>query len=411
MTATSKTLFFFLVAALHVSFTAAAQQKDTAKAIKRDTVIIERIIEREAPQEENSIDKSLQILELTASFFDKSLTVLSIILSIVAAFFIFIGLKEYREWKKMREEFGIKIKETEEKMEKVKEDANLITAMREKLEKETDALRKEMATKKIDLSSIEKPPEETKQKLNELGSKLEFLEEIGGKLTAEDYNSRGNDLYYKNKFDLALRAFQKAIELKPDFADSWNNKGFVLDELGQYEDALKAYDQAIKFKPDYAEALINKGVSLGKLERYKEALEVYDQAIKFKPDLETAWNNKGFALDELERYEEALEAYNQAIKFKPDYANAWINKGVSLNKLKRYDEAFKVFEKARELNPKYAPTWFNISCIYSLQKNKTLALQDLSKAIELNQKFKQDAKTDKDFQWLWEDDDFKKLVS
>src|SRR3972149_8552847 len=269
MTAT-KTLFLLLLAVLYAPFPAAAQQKDTAKTIVKDTVIIEKIIEREVPKEEKSIDKSLDILNLAVGFFGLFFTALSIILAVIGGVFAFYGYRTYTDLKK--------------NLAEAKKDAKVITAMREKLEKETDALSKEMEAKKINLSSIEKLSEENKQKLNDLSSKLEFLEEIGGKLNAVDYMNRGNDFYYKNRFDLVLKALDKAIELKPDYVDAWNNKGITLSKLERYEEALKSFDQAITLKPDYVTTWNNRGITLSKLERYEEALKAYDQSITLKPD-------------------------------------------------------------------------------------------------------------------------------
>jgi len=34
-------------------------------------------------------------------------------------------------------------------------------------------------------------------------------------------------------------------------ADAWFNKGMVLDEQGEYEEAIKAYDKAIELNPEF----------------------------------------------------------------------------------------------------------------------------------------------------------------
>ena len=84
---------------------------------------------------------------------------------------------------------------------------------------------------------------------------------------------------------------------------AWYNKGIALDDLGRYEEAIKAYDKAIELKPDYQKAWYNKGIALRKLYSYEEALEAFNKAIEIKPDDHDAWNNKGIALKKLGRYE------------------------------------------------------------------------------------------------------------
>lgn len=55
--------------------------------------------------------------------------------------------------------------------------------------------------------------------------------------------------------------------------------------LGRYEEALAAYDKALEIKPDFHLAWYNRGNALGSLERYEEALISYDKALEFNPDL------------------------------------------------------------------------------------------------------------------------------
>ncbi|MBE9593934.1 MAG: tetratricopeptide repeat protein, partial [Proteobacteria bacterium] len=151
------------------------------------------------------------------------------------------------------------------------------------------------------LPSLSEPfSEDQKRLLKEYGKKIEFLEAFGVPLKPEDYLSRGDDFYQSNEYELALKAYDRVIELKPDYAVAWYNRGFVLYELGRYNESLKAYDKAIELKPDYATAWNNRGVALGKLGRSEEALKAYDKAIELKPDYTVTWN-RGVALDKLGR--------------------------------------------------------------------------------------------------------------
>lgn len=56
------------------------------------------------------------------------------------------------------------------------------------------------------------------------------------------------------KYEEAIVALEKAIELDPDYADAYIGKGTTLHQLGKYEEALEAYDKVIELKPDYAGA-------------------------------------------------------------------------------------------------------------------------------------------------------------
>ncbi len=174
-----------------------------------------------------------------------------------------------------------------------------------------------------------------------------------------DYLNLGNAYYLDFKYKEALKAYDKAIEIKPDDHEAWTNKGVALVDLGRHKEALKAYDKAIEIKPDMHKAWYNKGYALDDLCRYEEAIQVYNKAIEIKPDDDDAWTNKGVALAALGRYEEALKAYDKAIEIKPDDHKAWFNKGVALGKSGRKKEALKAYDKAIEIKPDFHEAWYN----------------------------------------------------
>jgi predicted O-linked N-acetylglucosamine transferase (SPINDLY family) len=81
-------------------------------------------------------------------------------------------------------------------------------------------------------------------------------------------------------------SFDKAIALKPDYAEAFNNRGGALQTLKRLDEALASYDKAIAFKPDYAEAFYNRGNALKDLSRLDESLVSFDSAFALKPDYE-----------------------------------------------------------------------------------------------------------------------------
>ena len=322
---------------------------------------------------QRSLDRSISILNIVATLLGILVTLLTVIIAIggIWGFFERHKIEEYREQaKKSAEESKRSADETKKAAEEVKP----IIAGMKKAEEEIDTFRERAKH----FPSLPEPfSEDQKKMLDEYGKKIEFLEAFGVPLKSEDYLNRGIALYRRDEYELALDAFEKAIELKPDYADAWNNRGVTLGRLDRHEEALKACDKAIELKPDYADA----------------------------------WNNRGFALAKLGRYEEALEACDKAIELKPDYAEAWDSKGFALAKLGRYEEALEACDKATELKPDYAEAWYNKAWSYSLKGDRENALQNLSKAIGLDAKYKEKAKSDEDFKNLWDDEDFKRMMS
>ena len=111
------------------------------------------------------------------------------------------------------------------------------------------------------------------------------------------------------RFEEALASTERAIELKPEYAEAWNNRGSALCGLGHFEEALASTERAIELKPEYAEAWNNRGSALCGLERFEEAIAHFDQALRLNPDLSDSALNKSILLFLREDYKNAFDLY------------------------------------------------------------------------------------------------------
>lgn len=171
---------------------------------------------------------------------------------------------------------------------------------------------------------------------------------------AQVYNSLGICHARQQQRDAALACFQKAVELKPDFAHAHNNVGNVLKELGRLDEALGCYQQAVRLKPDFAEAHNNLGNLLRELGRFEAAEASCRDAIRLRPDFADAHNNLGAALVEQGRSEEAEACYRRALELKPYFAEAHNNLGNLLRDQERIEEAIFSLREAVRLQPAFA---------------------------------------------------------
>ena len=153
----------------------------------------------------------------------------------------------------------------------------------------------------------------------------------------------------QGKLEEAIAAHNKALLIKPDFAEAHNNIGAAFLSQGKFEEASAAYDKALLIKPDYANAHYNLGITLQELDRLEEAVASYTKAIALKPDYTEAHYNLGNSLEELGRSTDAEASYRRAIALKPDYADAHSNLGVTLQELGKLEDALVQYKKSFEL--------------------------------------------------------------
>jgi tetratricopeptide (TPR) repeat protein len=178
--------------------------------------------------------------------------------------------------------------------------------------------------------------------------------------------NKGKVLYQLSRSREALDAHEQAIKSEPTNADAWNGKGIALIGMGRWEDALAAFDKAREIKPQDPTVWQSKALALDYLQRrqeaaniYEEALAVYDKTVKSNPNNLTAWVDRGSVLMKLQRPQDALESYENALKINPDSHTACLGKRTALSFLQRFDEALKSYDKALEISPKDYQAWYN----------------------------------------------------
>ncbi len=297
-------LLLIIVLICCATHTSCGQENDTFNVTHPSLAKSEFSQEDILNQAQRSLDSSISILNTVATLMGVLVALLTVIIAIGGA----LGFLEYRRWQGFKQQAKESAEETKryaDEAKKAAEEAKPIIERLKKAEEEIETFR-ERATH---LPSLSEPfSEDQKRLLEEYGKKIEFLEAFGVPLKPEDYLSRGNDFYQSNEYELALKAYDNVIELKPDYAVAWYNRGFILGKLGRHEEALKAFDKAIELKPDDAEAWYNKAC-------------VYS----LKGDKEKALKHLSKAIDFAATYEEKAKSdeYKEKAKSDEDFKNLW----------------------------------------------------------------------------------------
>lgn len=150
--------------------------------------------------------------------------------------------------------------------------------------------------------------------------------------------------------DAALQTLVEAEAKDPDNYLVYYQRSALCVNLGRFEEALAAADRTIELTGGFAEIYSNRAAALHPLGRSDEAIADCDTAIKLKPDYPMGYYNKGVVLGELKRYEESIAAYNRAIKLDPNYTYAIYNRASMQACMGRKDEMLADLTRAIELD-------------------------------------------------------------
>jgi Flp pilus assembly protein TadD len=201
--------------------------------------------------------------------------------------------------------------------------------------------------------------------------------------SAESLATRSYLICWRNSVGL----FEYMLSKAPNVPWLHNNLGVAYQSLGHYQEAMKSFNQAVKIKPDYADAHYNLGVTYGALGRSKDEIEKYKLAIKIRPDYVKAYYNLGVSYKDLGRYQDAIEAYKQAIKIKPEYAEAHLNLGAVYYTLGHYREAIEAYKQAIIIRPDFVLAHYALGAAYSVAGDKGSALEEykILKTLDIEQ--------------------------
>ena len=169
--------------------------------------------------------------------------------------------------------------------------------------------------------------------------------------------------------DSAIKAFRRAIDIKPDYAEAYYNLGVVFQKIGKNDDAFSCYEKAININHAYPQAHNNIGMISLKNRELDLAVKNFEWAVAYNPNYAEAHNNLGATFQELMLYERAKEQYEKAIAINPRFAQALNNLGATCEIFGLKDLALDNYNNAIKEDPSYCEAHRNLSAIKKYKKN------------------------------------------
>lgn len=218
-----------------------------------------------------------------------------------------------------------------------------------------------------------------KEKLDSLKTKFEFL---GIKLVLKDeiaFTLEGNKANQRKEFSKALKLFEEAIKINPNYELVWANMGNTYFQLQDYEAALHCFKKWLEIRPNHASPMGDIGRCLIHLHKNQEAVDFLNKATKIAPEVWSNWDNRGRALQTLGKYEEAIDSFDKAITLKKDDFEAIFFKGFCLSKIGKHNEAIGCYDKVLQNNPKHLESLNNKAMVLHILHQDKKAWKTIEK--------------------------------
>ncbi len=166
--------------------------------------------------------------------------------------------------------------------------------------------------------------------------------------------------------ELADSILDQAMQVDPEVAELHFLRGEKLKtEPGRLREAMTAYERAVQLRPDYAEARIELGIQLLAGGNYPGALSHFQAAERLVPTLPAVHINLGDAYRATKQWTEAQRAYQRSLELQSKLPGAHYGLGLlfltaaggfpGLDELTAYEKAVDEFKTYRgQMGPRLA---------------------------------------------------------
>jgi len=166
--------------------------------------------------------------------------------------------------------------------------------------------------------------------------------------------------------ELSDSILQQAMQIDSEVADLYFLEGQRLQtEPGRLREAMAAYERAVQLRPDFAEARMALGIQLLAGGNYPSALSHFQAAERLVPTLPAVHVNLGDAYRATQRWADAQRAYRRALDLQPKLPEAHYGLGLlfltaagdfpGMDEVTAYEKAVDEFKTYRaEMGPRLA---------------------------------------------------------
>ncbi len=185
------------------------------------------------------------------------------------------------------------------------------------------------------------------------------------------------------QYDAALHTVADIMKIRPGHPEGLFMLGLIYRDQGKTDLAIGAFQSAVERNPDMSEAWVILGDLMDRTHN-PLASQYFDNAVSVAPDNVAAWHAKAYYLQNNNKIDEALVIYKHIHSLDAQYPEAYLNAGILLMYKDSLDAALKEINILGEIDPANPAAWFYKGKIYHLKGQKDEAKAAYEQALRLD---------------------------
>ncbi len=209
-----------------------------------------------------------------------------------------------------------------------------------------------------------------------------YPDSIGTKLKLSEFQ-----LILK-QYDAAFQTLADIMKIRPGDPEALFMLGMVYRDQGKTDLAIGAFQSAVERNPDMSEAWVILGDLMDRTNN-PLAIQYFDNAIRVDPNNVAAYHAKAYYLQNNDRIDEALELYQKIHSMDAQYPEAYLNSAILLLYRDSLDAAMRELTILEKIDPTNPAAWFYKGKVYQFKGEKELAKAAFEQALRLDDKYEQ----------------------
>ncbi|MCS7091063.1 MAG: tetratricopeptide repeat protein [Limisphaera sp.] len=162
----------------------------------------------------------------------------------------------------------------------------------------------------------------------------------------------------------ALRRLETAVSLLPTNALAWHEFAIACHRVGQLSNAVFAYQRALQLNPDFFEARYGVGCLWLETGQWEAARTAFAACTVRNPAHAESWWRLGLACLHLRQVAAAEQAFREMQRLHPQDPRSWNGLGLCAVQRNRPADAVRLFSTALQIRSNYAPALLNLAIVY-----------------------------------------------